>query len=275
MDKTTILIDVTLAKAVVPYPAVIPQRSRQLVQFFDNVYCPSPYVTKSQKLKLLLASSSVTKYQPSWQELKPVTKSGKTLTFGPYDNEMGAGSFYPLYIHFENNSPALTVNSLTREIWVSYWGSNVAVEESYSMEHSGAKLKGQFSRIDLSHGQMNLDKTAVVQSFNVPLSAGVSDVYFRDDIGNVSTSRFIDGYLELTPRFPLFGGWIYTWFHGFNAPMTNFLKSGGGMLVFQAPVVEGIENSPIEDFTLKVILPEGASYHIPFICLITYLLIFV
>lgn len=53
----------------------------------------------------------------------------------------------PLKIHYENNSPFLTITSMTRVIEVSHWG-NIAVEETVDLKHTGANLKGPFSRYD-------------------------------------------------------------------------------------------------------------------------------
>lgn len=50
-------------------------------------------------------------------------------------------------IHFENNAPFLTISSITRTIEVSHWG-NIAVEETIDLRHTGAVLKGPFSRYD-------------------------------------------------------------------------------------------------------------------------------
>lgn len=50
-------------------------------------------------------------------------------------------------IHFENNSPFLTISSIIRTIEVSHWG-NIAVEETIDLRHTGAVLKGPFSRYD-------------------------------------------------------------------------------------------------------------------------------
>lgn len=50
-------------------------------------------------------------------------------------------------IHYENNSPFLTVTRLERVIEVSHWG-NIAVEETIDVLHTGASLKGPFSRYD-------------------------------------------------------------------------------------------------------------------------------
>lgn len=50
-------------------------------------------------------------------------------------------------IHYENNTPFLTISSITRTIEVSHWG-NIAVEETIDLRHTGAYLKGPFSRYD-------------------------------------------------------------------------------------------------------------------------------
>lgn len=50
-------------------------------------------------------------------------------------------------IHYENNTPFLTISSITRTIEVSHWG-NIAVEETIDLRHTGAILKGPFSRYD-------------------------------------------------------------------------------------------------------------------------------
>lgn len=50
-------------------------------------------------------------------------------------------------MHYENNSPFLTITSMTRVIEVSHWG-NIAVEETVDLKHTGAVLKGPFSRYD-------------------------------------------------------------------------------------------------------------------------------
>lgn len=52
-----------------------------------------------------------------------------------------------LKIHYENNSPFLTISNIVRTIEVSHWG-NIAVEETINLRHTGAVLKGPFSRYD-------------------------------------------------------------------------------------------------------------------------------
>lgn len=68
-----------------------------------------------------------------------------------------------LKVHEENNSPFLTVTNLERVIEVSHWG-NIAVEEHVDIRHSGATLKGSFSRFDYQRSQ---DGVSSIKSFKV------------------------------------------------------------------------------------------------------------
>ena len=110
----------------------------------------------------------------------------------------------------------------------------------------------------------------------MPLRVGSLDPYFTDDIGNVSTSRFRsnlrEANLELKPRYPIFGGWKYSFRIGWDANLHNFLrklKIGDGY-VLSVPFLEGPkmgEGVAYEKVDLRIILPEGARYvsesHIP------------
>ncbi len=63
------------------------------------------------------------------------------------------------------------------------------------------------------------------------LPAAARDVYYRDEIGNISTSalRELDDMveLELRPRFPLFGGWKTHYLIGYNIPSYQYLYNDG------------------------------------------------
>ena len=157
--------------------------------------------------------------------------------------DVGPFQAHELRVHYENNSPFAEVTALTREVEVSHWG-NVYVEETYTLKHCGARLKvcdahagpppsraccaraaavactadqgwlrgckGEWSRLEYmadprQHGIASFRQLSAV----LPRSA--HSLYFRDEIGNVSSShvRHLRDKLEvvLLPRFPLFGGW--------------------------------------------------------------------
>ena len=139
-------------------------------------------------------------------------------------------------VHFENNNPFLSVNNLVRTIEVSHWG-NIAVEETIDLYHAGAKLKGPFSRFDYMRKQGG---SSSVKSFKTLLPSAAADVYYRDEIGNISTSNLrLPGKknrdtdpveLELRPRFPLFGGWKTHYTVGYNVPVYQYLFNKGKSL---------------------------------------------
>lgn len=67
------------------------------------------------------------------------------------------------------------------------------------------------------------------------LPASAQDVYYRDEIGNISTSHLqvLDDSVEveIRPRFPLFGGWKTHYIIGYNLPSYEYLYNLGWFLV--------------------------------------------
>ena len=130
-----------------PFPAKITQYEKQLVKYHDNHFVSSPYKVQSQTTKVKLASSHI----ESKSEQNPTIVKGDTITYGQY-NDIAPYEFSEMTLHFENNAPFLTITSLVREIEISHYG-NVAIEDTYQMQHDGAILKGTFSRYDYQRSQ--------------------------------------------------------------------------------------------------------------------------
>ena len=100
------------------------------------------------------------------------------------------------------------------------------------------------------------------------LSVTAKDVYYRDDIGNISTSalRPLEDSVEveLRPRFPLFGGWKTHYLLGYNVPSYEYLFHKGDDFALNMRLVDHIfDDMLVEDFTLTIILPEGAQVCLP------------
>lgn len=164
--------------------------------------------------------------------------------------------------HFTNNFPFAKFSSMVREVEVSHWGS-IAVEEIYELQHAGAKLKGGFSRFEyqLRRGT----SSPSFRSLTATLPAQASNVYYRDQIGNISTSELraskkggVD--LEIQTRFPLFGGWQSQFYIGYTIPteMALFTTEDDQYklkLDFSSP----FHNVWVEDMEFKIILPEGST----------------
>lgn len=121
--------------------------------------------------------------------------------------------------------------------------------------------------------------------FSVDLPSGARDVYFTDIVGNVSTSRFRPSpqspatqskiksspkssrasppsILEVKPRYPLLGGWNYTFTLGWDAPLEDSARydSKTGEYVVAIPFFTHLPGSVVDDAEVKIILPEGATY---------------
>lgn len=73
--------------------------------------------------------------------------------------------------------------------------------------------------MDYTLNQRNVQSTSVIESIVYTTPKGSFDAYFRDSIGNVSTSRIVNDAIVLTPRFPLFGGWKYSFDAGYETPL--------------------------------------------------------
>lgn len=254
-QTTTIDVNAVFTHVLKPYPSEIGQQEKQLVVLQSNLYFYSPYSTKSQITTVTTTNSNV----ESYTKTKPFSQSHNTVSYGPYEDK-AAFSESVLRIHEENNSPFITVTSIDRVIEVSHWG-NIAVEEHIDVKHTGAKLKGSFSRFDYQRQQ---DGYASVKSFKTILPASARDVYYRDEIGNISTSnmREMDESVdvELRPRFPLFGGWKTRYFLGYNVPSYEYLFHKGDQYALKMRFVDHIyDDMVVDELQLKIILPEGAK----------------
>ena len=193
-------------------------------------------------------------------------RQGSTFTYGPFENKP-AGVEEEASVRYEFTKPIIHVTLLERDVEVSQWGGNLAVEERYWLTNRGAHLSTQFSRLQWAMTQHYPSPTSALKELKMPLKAGSMDPYFTDDIGNVSTSRFRSGpreaSLELKPRYPVFGGWKYSFRVGWNNNPKSFLrktKQNDGY-VLRVPFLEGPkmnEGVSYEKVDLRFILPEGA-----------------
>ena len=95
--------------------------------------------------------------------------------------------FEELKIHYEFNEPISVMNYAYRTYEVSHWG-NIAVEDKYQIENIGAKLEGEFGRIDYDDYGRYGGKNAI-RRLRAILPLRSFGLWYRDEIGNVSTSR--------------------------------------------------------------------------------------
>eukprot|EP01102_Stenamoeba_stenopodia_P018754 TRINITY_DN6940_c0_g1_i1.p1 TRINITY_DN6940_c0_g1~~TRINITY_DN6940_c0_g1_i1.p1 ORF type:complete len:626 (+),score=154.03 TRINITY_DN6940_c0_g1_i1:51-1928(+) len=253
---STIRVSIVLTHTMSAHPAEIAQKDGQLVRYRDNHFFYSVYTTLSQETRLKLASVKVAAYSKQ----KPSQLKGDLLRYGPY-NDVAPFSISNMTVHFENNSPFVVVKSLVKEYEVSQWG-NLAVEETYEVAHEGAKITGPFNRFEFQRFGAPSSVNSIVR--RVPREA--SDIYYRDVIGNISTSHLSDFKenirIDLIPRFPLFGGWKNAFYIGWNLPLKDYLSvsaDDASQYVLNVSFSAANNFLSIDDYTLRIILPEGAS----------------
>jgi oligosaccharyltransferase complex subunit alpha (ribophorin I) len=139
----------------------------------------------------------------------------------------------------------------------------VAIEEIYELQHSGAKLKGGFSRFDYQMKRMN--QSPSFRSLIGYLPAQSSNIYYRDQIGNISTSDIrvnSDGELELEvqTRFPMFGGWQTQFYIGYSVPTELMLfRDSSERYTLKFDFFTIFKDVWIDDLEIKVVLPEGCT----------------
>lgn len=150
---------------------------------------------------------------------------------------------------------------IERVIEVSHWG-NIAIEETIDMIHTGAKLKGSFSRYDFQKDGRSGQSS--IKSYKTVLPASASEVYYRDTNGNISTSAMRlqkdSVELDLRPRFPLFGGWKTHYTLGYNVPSFEYLFTNGENYLLKMRLIDHIyDDMVVDEIVVKIILPEGSN----------------
>ena len=70
----------------------------------------------------------------------------------------------------------------------------------------------------------------------------------------------MDSHLEIMPRFPVYGGWNYTFKLGWNVDLEKVERESGNERILKVPFLEGPENIQYKKFDFNIILPEGSRY---------------
>jgi oligosaccharyltransferase complex subunit alpha (ribophorin I) len=242
----------------------------QTIVYSFSAHFPSAYVTQKQKTKLKLPTSNPAEFTKLSKKNADGTSDpvhqGTALTYGPYD-KVKPGSELPVSVRYDFTKPLLHATRFERDIEVSHWGGNLAVEERYWLTNRAAKIKNYFSRVQWQMAQYANPPTVAEKEMHVVLQGGAANPYYIDDIGNVSTSRFRPGRREATldikPRYPIFGGWNYSFKIGWDANLKNYLRKGAGeQFVLKVPFMEGPRSDAgieYENIVIRVTLPEGAK----------------
>jgi len=192
-----------------------------------------------------------------------VVLSGAKVTCGPYKADpTNEEASQLLRIQYDASFPVPVATYVEREIEISHWG-NVAVEEHFDLRNDGAKLKGEFSRLD--HQMQHVPHA--FQNLLALLPRDIWGVYYRDELGNVTTSHLWKPKnkdvteLQLKLRFPLYGGWHIEWYHGYNMPLTKVVSRVQGAADRYVLDCDLAHPIPIlaDRLVIHLVLPPGAT----------------
>lgn len=257
-----------------PLPKQLKQGDVQLLIWDGDAQPRTPYVTASA---VVLINSP----DPVLTFKAPVNASqlGNAVQFGPFTNlQPYTADSKPVpqgHVHFAYSKPLVSYKEYKRHVEVSHWGDNMATHDYIWLQNVGPKLKGCFSRSqNMINMHMNplVEKTSQIQSIPLYLPGGAQDVYYVDATGNVSTSSLIASpkaagaprRLDIRPRYPVLGGWNYTFTVGWNEKMS---KSGIARVNpakpwrtrIAVPFLISPKTASVENATLTISLPEGAQ----------------
>ncbi|KAJ2486272.1 dolichyl-diphosphooligosaccharide--protein glycosyltransferase subunit 1 [Coemansia sp. RSA 2050] len=275
-EKLSLNVDFVFVSLVQPRPQLVKQSEDQSWLWADRSLVPSVYPTRKQKT-VVKTKGDIRAFSDGG------ARDGRhSVVFGPFTGELGGGR---VEVGFRDNSEQMEALTHRREYFVSHWADDLNVLEHYALRSLGPQ--SAFDKVDqmvskYMHRRDNLVKTLLVK---VPAEA--REMYFVDEIGNVSTSavskrRRAKGeeepfkLLQLRPRYPISGGWNYTWWHGYSLPLSRYLKVSpqsrhrlrlpfiGSMAACASleseltPAMANAQNTAVRAYELRVTLPEGA-----------------
>ncbi|GAA5996074.1 dolichyl-diphosphooligosaccharide--protein glycotransferase subunit OST1 [Rhodotorula paludigena] len=294
-DKTYLTISAVLPHASRPEPPSMPQTVESIYMLFEgDLLAPLAGLSPEQKRKLKDMKVRVKTPTPRIVNVHSPDgfvvhqqQGSPTVTFTLQGDAAELGP-QVARVHYQQPQAVASIRKLDRIVELSHWGDNLAVQDNIDLFNSGPTLMGQFARIDYQKALMHRRQgTTAVASLSLSLPPSTRNPYFYDVVGNVSTSRFRPGggassnphkavlpsqqkkkasrtpaVLELQPRYPLMGGWNYSFTVGFDLPLGEYVKmrqgSKKGQYVAAVPFLTPVEGVAVDEVRVEVRLPEGA-----------------
>lgn len=281
-----LVMETIQAHVTEPWPEYAGQKDEQAMRYTTDLFVLSSYPTLVQrtKIKALVPRiiSHTTPEVGSFASDNVASKSGATITYGPFNgipvstsNDFLKEYQQPITIRYYHEQPVLEVTDYKRSVELSHWGSNVNTEDHIVLYNAGPKLKGHFSRVEYQQlAYFSKSSPHILHSLRMDLPPGINNVYYYDLVGNVSTSRLNEApavpkgqpvrkpsVIEIKPRYPLLGGWNYTFTLGWDADLAHvagYNKSSGEYTV-EVPVMTAIPGAVVNNLEVKIVLPEGAT----------------
>jgi oligosaccharyltransferase complex subunit alpha (ribophorin I) len=148
-QSVTLLINTVESHATTPLPATAKQTDPQSLLYETVAYVQSPYTTVNQRTKIRSPSPTIHSYsEPAslsrFAADAPVTKSGASVTYGPFKDipPSDDGGFSDevqetVSVHYLFEKPLITVARLRRAAEISHWGSNLNIQDEIHLRNDG------------------------------------------------------------------------------------------------------------------------------------------
>ncbi|KAI0638058.1 oligosaccharyl transferase alpha subunit [Trametes polyzona] len=281
-----LVVETVQTHATYAWPQEAAQKDPQSLKYNAELFVLSPYKTAVQRTKIRSPSPTVHSFsEPENVEFTTdavVTKSGATITYGPfYEIPPSASQDFvdtkqkQISVHYTYDLPVLEVKSLKRAVEISHWGANLNVDNTMVFHNAGPRLKGHFSRLEYqTQNYFGRPAPHMLPGINLLLPAGIHSAYYYDLVGNVSTSHLRTvpsvpkgsnansfSLFELRPRYPVMGGWNYSFTIGWDSPLEDYAgydKTTGNYVV-GVPLITIIPTAVIDEAEISIVLPEGAT----------------
>ncbi|TIA78861.1 hypothetical protein E3P98_03624 [Wallemia ichthyophaga] len=269
--QLTLVLSISLNNPSTPLPSQLTQDDLAYsLSFKTYTHVVTPYHTNEMRVKVRAPTSKIHRYGMTHDDSK-TTKNGGSMVYGPWmDVAPYSIPTDHIEILYEAAGPRLKYEVSERSAQVSHWGNVVSFRDDIVVRNNGPSLKGQFTR--LTHQAqtfLNVLPTNIATMLSVRLPALSEEVFFVDQIGNVTTSHYKQGdghsshsLLQLKPRYPLMGGWKYSFSIGWENSLRFAAKlARDGTTRLSIPFSSTPENVAVDRHTTRIILPEGAQVH--------------
>ena len=256
-EKSKIEVEETYVHRKQPFPKTMHINDMPKVRVFDNAYYLSFYHSKSTK--------STFEFGPgtkiiSFTNIEKADEKSHSVRFGAF-KDIAPLSVKSVYVHANYDDAIAVFRNVTRTVTVSHW-DKIQVDEFYQLHNEIAELKGEFGRIDFNEWKIHHS----INWLQCSLPYEAHSLYYVDPVGNVSTSNAYrnaeDVSFRIMPRFPVMGGWKTTWNQGYALPSNSAIKvdkEDSSHYVFTTNLAYSFDKIVAEDFSIKIVLPAGAS----------------
>ena len=279
------MVSTAYVDSLTPYPAIVAQDASQYLLWTGEKYTPTFYTTLKQKTKIkylcsdfidvdCLGKSNRIPTARQTRKDKRILRnqalcSLTVLTIRCRQLVHPTRSVSILNILLQShmstilNGISRCRNGETTSLSKSDM-SSPTTPRGLSKKYLMHRLKEQFSRSQYARNSYSSPPSHAITRLAIPLKNGARNAYYTDIIGNVSTSRFrpargnSDSHLEIIPRYPVYGGWNYTFRLGWNVDLDRVEKIQNNERILKIPFLEGPEDVQFEKLKVTIILPEGA-----------------